>query len=271
MDHLITPDNLKSIMEKAIIYDCRYRLTEPDWGYSKYSDGHIPGAFFFDLNRDMASDVKEHGGRHPLPDIDIFVRKLESTGLKDDTMVICYDDNLSGAARMWFLLKYIGHDNCYILDGGIDAWLSAGGKIEKTQRNRNLRGKITPRIRNDLVADHRFIWINRDDIELIDARENYRYRGESEPIDRIAGRIPGSINIPYLELIDGAKFKDEDQLRNYFKPIEKRPVMYCGSGVTSCINFFIMDSLGMSPMLYVGSYSDWISFRENPIEKDVGR
>lgn len=271
MKHLVSPHDLKKIINSVIVYDCRYRLTEPEWGYNKYTEGHIPGAFFFDLNRDMASEVKEHGGRHPLPDLNIFKQKLESTGLNDDTAVVCYDDNLSGAARMWFLLKYIGHDNCYILNGGIEAWTSSGGKLEKGQRISNLKGKVTLRIRRDLVADHRFIRENKDQIELIDARENYRYRGESEPIDKIPGRIPGSINIPYLELIKGAEFKGEEELRKIFKEVDKRPVNYCGSGVTSCINYFIMDSLEMSPMLYVGSYSDWISFEENPIEKDDGK
>ncbi|MGP6207441.1 sulfurtransferase [Cuniculiplasma sp. SKW3] len=271
MKYLVSTNDLKEMMSRVIVYDCRYRLTEPEWGYNKYMEGHIPGAFFFDLNKDMASEVREHGGRHPLPDMSVFTKKLESTGLNDNSMVVCYDDNLSGAARMWFLLKYIGHDNCYILDGGIEAWVSSGGELEKGERIPDLKGKISPRIRKDLVADHRFIWENRDKIELIDARENYRYRGESEPIDKIPGRIPGSVNIPYLELMNGSQFKGEEELRKIFREVDKRPVMYCGSGVTSCINYFVMDSLGMSPMLYVGSYSDWISFKENPIEKDDGK
>lgn len=269
MNHLISPGELRKIVGSAVIYDCRYRLTEPGWGFEQYRSGHIPGAFFFDLNEDMASGVGEHGGRHPLPDFQDFIMKIEGTGINDETMVVCYDDNLSGAARMWFLLKYIGHDNCYILNGGIDDWISSGGPVEKGVRDKNLNGVIHPKYRDDLVADHGFIWAHRNEIELVDARENYRYRGESEPIDRIPGRIPGSINIPYLDLVDGARFREDDELRRILKGIDRRPVMYCGSGVTSCVNFFAMDSLGMHPVLYAGSYSDWISYTENPVEKDV--
>jgi len=268
MGFLISAREMLDHMGDFIIYDCRYRLTEPEWGREQYEKGHIPGAFFFDLNKDMASDVGAHGGRHPLPDIDEFVSKLESTGLKDGGKVICYDDNLSGAARMWFLLKYIGFDSALILNGGIQGWIQMGGRLESGNRERNLNGKLHINLRENLVVDHEFIHENRDKMEIVDAREEYRYRGESEPIDKIAGRIPGSINVPYMNLVDGPYFKDVDEIKKSFREIDKTPVLYCGSGVTSCINYFALDMLGMHPLLYAGSYSDWISYEENPVERD---
>ena len=255
------------IRNKAIFYDCRYRLTDAKWGEREYREGHIPGAYYFDLNRDLAGKVDADGGRHPMPDLETFREKLENTGLTDDMTVICYDDNLSGAARMWFLLNFIGHNDTYILNGGIDAWRKYGAPTTKNVPAHKIDGRISMKPDRSILVDMDKVRGSIGKSQIIDVRDEIRYLGKSEPIDRIPGRIPGSINLPFQNLMNGSYLKSEEELRTILKSAQNNSILYCGSGVTSCVTFAVLKMLGKKPVLYLGSYSDWISHADNSVEQ----
>ncbi len=267
-DVFISVDEMKNILHKAVILDCRYRLTEPDFGYNEFLKSHIPGSFFMDLNGHLASEVKLTGGRHPLPDIDKLKERLEEIGISNSSTVLCYDDNLSGAGRCWFLLRYMGIKKVRVLNGGFREWETSGLPVETGPERKVIRGHIKTELNSDMIATHEDILNQSGKHRIIDARESYRYEGREEPIDRIAGRIPGAVNIPYTELMNGAKIKERDELRQFFRNVKDGDILYCGSGVTSCVNFLAMEYIGIKPKLYVGSYSDWIS-RNLDVETDV--
>jgi thiosulfate/3-mercaptopyruvate sulfurtransferase len=264
---LISVKELNQILNKVTILDCRYRLTEPDYGFKEFVKSHIPGAFFMDLNSHLASEVKLTGGRHPLPDIDMLKTRLEEIGITNDTSIVCYDDNLSGAGRCWFLLKYMGILNVRVLNGGFDEWNKFGLIVESGTERKVPPGHIDVELNSDLIATHEDILNQSNKHKIIDARETYRYEGRKEPIDKIAGRIPGAINIPYTELMNGTVMKRKDELKKLLNGLQDGDILYCGSGVTSCVNFLAMEYIGIRPKLYVGSYSDWIS-RDLDVERD---
>ncbi len=262
----IDAERASKIIDNVIFYDCRYRLTESDFGEREYKKAHIPGAYFFDLNRDLAGKVDVEGGRHPMPDLEIFKEKLEIAGLTDETTAICYDDNLSGAARMWFLLNLIGHNNTFILNGGIEAWKSIGAPVTANIPSHRIDGKISLKLNKSILVDMDKVRESIGKYQIIDVRDETRFLGRSEPIDRIPGRIPGSINIPFQNLINGSYLKSDEELRDILKLAENDTILYCGSGVTSCVTFAVLKMLGKNPLLYLGSYSDWISRKDNNVE-----
>lgn len=265
---LIYPEELKNNTERHFIIDCRYNLMDKDYGKRQFLKGHIPGAVFLDLNEDMAGQVKEVGGRHPIPDLEKFVDKLEKLGLSDGDSVVAYDDNLSGACRLYFLMEIISFNNVRILQGGFNRWLKLSYRIEAGEQKIRKRGKISFKIRKDIEVDHQFILENNGSTKIVDARENERYRGIREPIDPIPGRIPGSLNIPYRDLMsDDCSFKTVEEMSEILKNLGDNPVIYCGSGVTACVDYVALKILGKKPLLYSGSYSDWIS-RGLSVEKD---
>ncbi|MGP6293308.1 sulfurtransferase [Caldiplasma sukawensis] len=265
---LIYPEELKNNIDGYFIIDCRYNLMDKEYGKRKFLEGHIPGAVFLDLNEDMAGQVGRVGGRHPIPDLEKFVEKLEKIGLSSGDVVVAYDDNLSGASRLFFLMEMISFKNVRILQGGFNRWLKLSYDIEVGEQKIRKKGKITFKIKRDMEVDHQFILDNRGRITIVDARENERYRGIKEPIDPVPGRIPGSLNIPYKELMsDESSFKPVEELSEIFKKLGDNPVIYCGSGVTACVDYVAMKILGKKPLLYSGSYSDWIS-RGLSVERD---
>ena len=256
---------LKEHLKEYVVIDCRYRLTDKDFGINAFHNEHISGAFFVDLNTDMASPVKEVGGRHPLPDFDKLRSRLESYGISNSSEVVCYDDNLSGAARMYLLLEMLGIQSINILEGGFEEWKSLGYPTERGKGNsQEKHGTISGPIKTNMIVDHKDI-LFRDNFKVIDAREKYRYLGENEPIDKFPGRIPKSINVPYLDLMDGVGLKDKNDLIGILSDFGDGDAVYCGSGVTSCIIYIAAKLIGKNPKIYVGSYSDWIS-RGLPIE-----
>ncbi len=263
---LISAAELRDRLEEIATLDCRYRLAEPEYGSNRFLESHIPGAFFMDLNDHLASKVGKTGGRHPLPDIDCLKERLEEAGISNDTEVVCYDDNLSGAGRCWFLLRYMGLSNVRVLNGGFQEWESGKFHTEKGKSIFRRRGHVNVKLNEGMLATYVDILNSDGNHKVIDAREAYRYEGKEEPIDKIAGRIPGAINIPHSELMEGAKLKSREELRNYLKGVKDGDILYCGSGVTSCVNLLAMEELGIKPRLYVGSYSDWIS-RNLEVEK----
>ncbi|CRK83864.1 sulfurtransferase [Neobacillus massiliamazoniensis] len=265
---------LKRLDDQQVrIVDCRFSLANPEKGGLEYREGHIPGAVYFDLEKDCSGTVGVHGGRHPMPDVDQFIEKLEKAGIDENTLVIAYDNGDGPyAARFWWLLRYFGHEKAYVLNGGIKEWVNASypttTKIpffEKTKFNAS--------IDSDLLATmeevKEVVMQQQDHVILIDSREQKRYLGIEEPIDKKAGHIPGAVNKPWMEGLRDGHIKSAEEQMERFADIdrEKQLIVYCGSGVTAVPNFLSLKEAGFEKVkLYVGSFSDWISYEDNEIE-----
>jgi thiosulfate/3-mercaptopyruvate sulfurtransferase len=252
---------------QIIIVDCRFSLADPQLGKQQYQTNHIPGAYYLDLNQDLSSPVGEHGGRHPLPDINILSTKLANIGVNfQQTLVVAYDDSrLAFASRLWWLLRYLGHDHVAVLDGGFTAWEKAGYPVSDSIPEPK-PGEFTPQIQDDQVVDYYDVKKSQDnqDVVLVDSREGDRYRGEREPIDKIAGHIPGAVNYPWKEVTNDHGFilpPSQQSQRWQQLPANQEIIVYCGSGVTACVNLLSLEIAGISnTKLYAGSWSDWISY-----------
>ncbi len=272
MSNLIQASELQNLLgdEKLRVVDARFSLTDPKAGQNVYAKGHIPGAIFFDLDKDLSQPASKHGGRHPLPDMQLFADKLGQRGIGNEHLVVVYDD-ASGvyAGRLWFMLKYAGHEQVKVLDGGLQAYLGISGKLgsdlptyAKTTFQLNLQA--------DKIVTKDYILRNLEnpDVLLIDARGAERYRGETEPIDAKAGHIPGAMNLPYTENLAAGKYKSPEALYERFADLEEADeiVVYCGSGVSANHNFIALEEAGFKDIkLYVGSWSDWSSYETNPV------
>lgn len=264
--HLEDPD--------VVIVDCRFSLMEPELGRQQYEAGHIPGAVYLDLNQDLSSPVQPHGGRHPLPDPVALAAKLATIGIHSTppTRVVAYDDSrFAYAARLWWLLRYLGHDRVAVLDGGLKAWQTAGCPVTP-EILQPRSGNFVPHLRSDWVVDREEIKARKDlpGTVLIDSREAERYRGEREPIDPIAGHIPGAVNFPWQEVTqpDGsARSTEEQQQRWDSLGNAEEVIVYCGSGVTACVNLLSLELAGIQGKLYAGSWSDWCSYPDSEIGK----
>ena len=272
MANLIDSASLNRVLDEGVsLIDVRYKLggKEPNWGKQAYKKGHIPSAVYFDLNEDLSATPKEHGGRHPLVDIDKFAKQLGDSGIDSSTKVVIYDDNAGAfAGRMWWMLKYIGHKDMMILDGGYSAWLEAKLPIE-TKIPKREPCKYDLNIQKDLLVDMEYVKANISKLAILDARGRERYLGQNEHLDPKAGHIPSALSFPYTDNLIDNKFKSKKELKERFKEFKKEQeiILYCGSGVTACHNFLVLDSLGYKNLkLYIGSWSDWVSYPENPIE-----
>ncbi len=264
----VSPTWLKSNLNNAkiLIVDCRWSLTDRDYGLQSYMSSHIPGAFFVSVDSDLAGEVEEYGGRHPLPDVKKFEKKMNSMGLTKEKTVICYDNDYVGASRLWWILTFFRHTKVKILNGGYKGWIEhgfPGSKVIPEEREGSF--KAVPS--NDIIIDHSSIKKFAGKFVIVDSRQPERYRGEFEPIDKKAGHIPSAINIPYLNAVSSdGNFKTVTELKKIYEGVGRNVVVYCGSGVTACVNFLGMYSTGIKPKLYAGSWSDWISYKENPVE-----
>lgn len=252
---------------QVVIVDCRFSLADTKLGKKQYQTNHIPGAYYLDLNEDLSSPVGEHGGRHPLPNITELAEKLSAMGVNSPhTLVVAYDDSrFAFASRLWWLLRYLGHEQVAILDGGFDCWQKAGYAITDIIPAAT-RGLFIPQIQADKVVDFHYVKNHKDnaDVVLVDSREPERYRGEKEPIDKIAGHIPGAVNYPWQEVTDasGCILPQSAQSQRWQNiDITKEILVYCGSGVTACVNLLSLELAGITTgKLYAGSWSDWISY-----------
>lgn len=254
-----------------VIVDCRFQLGQPESGRAAYEESHIPGAVYLDLEKDLSAPVGEHGGRHPLPDAATLTGTLSRVGIGNDVRVVAYDDQGGAmASRLWWLLKYLGHEQVYVLDEGFAAWVKAGYPVSSEQKVPIPSPFLATVQHNMLVeADEVRELLGSDRVTLIDSREAPRYRGEVEPIDRVAGHIPGAINRFWKDALDeGGAWKDEAGQAARFRdlPQDRELIVYCGSGVTACPNVLALQEAGYQKVrLYAGSWSDWISYSENPI------
>ncbi|CAN2973314.1 MULTISPECIES: sulfurtransferase [Pseudomonas] len=269
---LISPQQLAERQQSSgwVILDCRFALEDPDYGRCSYAEGHIEGAQYADLERHLSGPVtKGVTGRHPLPAADTLTRQLQAWGISADTDVVLYDDGPGAyAARAWWLLAWLGkRDGVFILDGGLKAWHAAGFPLSldaPVVEPGTFAG--TPDHRLLLDAEHLQKRLGQPGLTLIDARAQPRFRGEVEPIDPIAGHIPGAQCAAFSEnLGSDGRFLPAEQLKQRFAAqLQGREaqelVAYCGSGVTACHNLFAL-SLAGYPLgkLYAGSWSEWIT------------
>lgn len=255
---------------KVAIADCRFSLAEPELGYRQYQISHIPEAHYLDLNRDLSSPIGRHGGRHPLPDISKLAEKLATMGVNfQETLVVAYDDSrFAFAARFWWLLRYLGHDRVALLDGGWGAWQSQGYPVTDALPTIPQPGTFEPQLRSDWVVDIDRVKDRKDrpDVVLVDSRESDRYAGLREPIDPVAGHIPGAVNYPWQEVTDAQGYVRPiaEQQQHWANVSQAQDVLvYCGSGVTACVNLFSLELAGIHKgKLYAGSWSDWCSYFE---------
>ncbi|HEY7004780.1 MAG TPA: sulfurtransferase [Gaiellaceae bacterium] len=238
---------------KVQFVDCRWELGKPERGRELYLAGHVPGASFLDVESELSAPPGgPDGGRHPLPAPEAFQRAVEAAGIGDDTLVVAYDQGMTGgAARLWWLLRHFGHDAAAVLDGGLTRWLGplrAGEEeIEPTSLTLRSRGDDT------VTAEDIEARLGRPGFVLVDARVPERYRGEVEPIDAVAGHIPGAVNMPYAGPVDEPAGANE-------------VAAYCGSGVTASVTVLRFHQAGVEAKLYPGSWSEWSS-RRLPVER----
>ena len=275
---LISATDLHTRLQEPnlVLLDCRFALEDPDYGARSHAEGHLPGAHYADLERDLSAPVvKGVTGRHPLPDPQMLVDRLRSWGIDNDSTVVLYDDGPGAfAARAWWLLAWLGkRDGVWLLDGGLKAWKAAGLALTTdmpAQRAGSFSGQPDGALL--LSATQLQQRLGAGDLTLLDARALPRFRGEVEPLDPVAGHIPGAQCAVFTDNLgaDGC-FLAAEQLRARFDALRgKRPVeslvAYCGSGVTACHNLFAMSLAGypLAP-LYAGSWSEWITDPARPV------
>lgn len=264
-------DNLNN--EKLVIVDCRFNLMDKEYGKKSYEEGHIKGAKRVDIEKDLSSVVKAHGGRHPIPSIEELKSTFENIGINDDSIVISYDEgDLSGASRLWWILKYLGHDKVYVLNGGLEAYKEEGGEIS-IEETKSKKGDLTINVKENMKVDMNYVKerVNNEKIALVDSREYQRYIGEFEPVDKKAGHIPGALNFFWMDILkkvdDKYYLKSSEELKKQFNDLNNydEVIVYCGSGITACPNSLALSETGINHKLYAGSFSDWISYDENEV------
>ncbi|TXF89550.1 sulfurtransferase [Neolewinella aurantiaca] len=267
---IISAENAFLLSDEALFFDCRHELSDTGAGRTKYENMHIPGAWFLHLDDDLSGAIiSGETGRHPLPDMDAFAVFVSRFGLSEDTQVVCYDDKGGGiAARLWWMLRVIGHKNTAVLDGGIQAWAAAYPLEAGNNEWPAAVDKAAPHLAPYsplCTRDRAQIDVLRNDqsYTVIDSRTAPRYRGEEEPIDPVAGHIEGAINLPWPENLKDGKLKSKNELKIRFSGLRAdagNNVFYCGSGVTACHNILAYThAYGKLPLLYPGSWSEWIT------------
>lgn len=256
-----------------VVVDCRHALADFALGRKLYNEAHIPGAFFADVEHDLAGEKTGTNGRHPLPEPEAFAAYLRSIGVNDSTQLVAYDAGGDMfAARFWLLCRWIGHDAVAVLDGGINAWTAAEHPVNADISTALHLGTLHVRLRDTLVVDHRFVLehLGRPTMQLIDARGADRFAGQNEVVDPVAGHIPSASNRPFKSNFDeSGRFKSAEALRAEFAGYDpKQTVHQCGSGVSAAVNLLAMELAGHAgSRLYAGSWSEWIADPSRPIVK----
>jgi thiosulfate/3-mercaptopyruvate sulfurtransferase len=277
---LITPDELAASLDEpdVTVIDCRFDLLNPDAGREAWLAEHIPGAFYADLDKHLAAPISADSGRHPLPDPEQFAALLGRWGVTPETRVVAYDASGGAvAARLWWLLRWIGHERIALLDGGFPAWLEARLPVNNVSPQPGQgRYPVNPGCMPVISADELQLGLADGSLYVVDARDQARFAGEVEPIDTLAGHIPGANNRPFQVNLDATgRFRARADLYESFGAMAieegQRVAAMCGSGVTACHNLFAMELAdawpgnGGQPALYAGSWSEWIRSGKRPV------
>ncbi|MGW7639976.1 sulfurtransferase [Streptomyces decoyicus] len=272
MNAIITATELASELAQPtapVLLDVRYQLGGPP-GRPVYEAGHVPGAVYVDLESELASPPGP-GGRHPLPDLDVFADAMRTAGVRADRPVVAYDGGQGwAAARVWWLLRWTGHPDVRVLDGGLAAWQASGGELSV--------GQPVPQAGDFTPVPGGLPLLRADDAAclarrgvLLDARAAERYRGEVEPIDKVAGHIPGAVSAPTTENVveGGTVFRDASELAKRFASLgataDAEVGVYCGSGVSAAHQVLALAVAGVPAALYVGSWSEWSADPSRPV------
>lgn len=259
-----------------LIFDCRHQLSDPAFGERAYAAGHLPGAFFLHLDRDLSAPMSGGNGRHPLPDPQRLAQKLSEAGVSNRTQVVVYDD-AGGmiAGRLWWLLRWLGHERVALLDGGIGRWLKEGRPLDTTLPE-TVPAEFAVELQDALLVSAKAVQASLADGELclVDARSPDRFRGENETLDPVGGHIPGARNRFFRDNLDGEGcFRPAPELRREFLALlagaeARQAVMQCGSGVSACLNVLAMEIAGLpGARLYAGSWSEWCSDPARPVAR----
>ena len=264
---LIDVEGLTALMTagECALLDVRYRMGGPP-GADEYARGHIPGAAYVDLETALAS-APGPGGRHPLPEPAGFEEAMRAAGVRNDVPVVVYDDWAGrAAARCWWLLRWAGHEDVRVLDGGWSAWVLTGLDQSDVQKSPqpgdfSVRPGLLP-----VLAVHQVLGLVERGV-LVDARNPERFRGEVEPVDPVAGHIPGAVNVPTGDnLTEDGRFRSPEDLREVYAMAEGQQVAaYCGSGVTATHDILAMAVAGIDAALFPGSWSEWVADQERPV------
>ena len=247
------------------LVDVRSVLGRPGAGRAAFEAGHLPGAAFLDLERDLSGPIGVHGGRHPLPDPSALAATFGAVGIGAGTHVVAYDaGDAMVAGRVWWSLRWLGHDAVQVLDGGFAAWVAAGGPVT-TEGAVHAPARLEPRPRPEMLVDRADLIAGSGDPGrvVVDARAAERYRGDVEPLDPRAGHVPGAVNYPYAENLEGGRFRAPAALRERFAALAaaREVVVYCGSGVSAAHDLMALEAAGIhGAKLYAGSWSDWVSY-----------
>lgn len=280
---LISVSQLQALQARGaplMVFDCSFDLANPDRADALYAEQHIRGAVQVHLNRDLSAHAAQdalNGGRHPLPNRELFGQTLRRLGFDNAMQAVVYDRNgVNYCGRLWWMLKWAGHDAVAVLDGGLQAWVAAGGAVQGGADHPRPAGafQLRPELRQWVDTSHVAARLGTPMQTVIDARAPERYRGEVEPFDPVAGHIPGALNRPFGSNLDAdGRFKPAAQLRAEFEALlaGRDPagvVQHCGSGVSAVPNAIAMELAGYPPTsLYAGSWSEWCRTPGTPAER----
>jgi thiosulfate/3-mercaptopyruvate sulfurtransferase len=265
----IDPEALRARLDDPHLrlVDTRFSLADAEAGRRAYQEGHLPGALYLDLERDLSGPVGVHGGRHPLPDPAAFAALLTQRGIGNESQVVVYDEGTNMlAGRLWWLLRWLGHEQVQVLDGGAALWRGPWSQAPASYPST----RFTPAVRPEMVVERDWLLRHGRDpgVVVVDARAKERYRGELETIDPRAGHIPGAVNRPFADNLEGMRFQPLERLASGWRELRGADalVVYCGSGVSAAHQLMVLEALGVQgAKLYPGSWSDWVSYPDAPV------
>ena len=279
MDILVKTEELARHLDDPnwVVFDTRHDLMNPEKGPKAYAEGHIPGAYFMHVDYDLSGPKTGKTGRHPLPDLKEFAAKLNERGVGPGKQVVVYDDAAGNyTVRLWWMLRWLGHDKVALLDGGFPLWAKEGRPVTK-EVPAPRKGAFVPRPHLGRAVDVHYVDRFREspEVRVVDARSAERFAGKAEPVDPVAGHVPGAINRFWQKNVDAeGRFKAASALRGEFDALldgtdPTQVVHMCGSGITACHNIFAMELAGLpGSRLYPGSWSEWCADPARPVAKE---
>ncbi len=276
MKHFITQIELvkqQSVNSDLILLDARAELSDASAGKRLYQKNHLENAQFISMEDTMTGKVDIHGGRHPLPDMNLFIEAMKKTGMKDSSTVVIYDDgSLAMAGRLWWMLKFAGKDHVYLLEGGMKKWVENKLEVTNSIKQPIIADSLSLNINYSLLANVNEVKkaVPLTDTAIVDSRAYERYSGQVEPLDTKPGHIPSAVNYPWTELVNDGQIIGREEAEEKFKALHDYDniIVHCGSGITGTVNILFMEEVGLKPKLYLGGYSDWVSYEELDVIKE---
>lgn len=269
MKNFVEASWLMNNLEDVVVIDVRYDLHNKEYGRGIYAEGHIPGAYYLDVDGDLAGSKEDHGGSRPVPQVEEFVKKIEAMGIERDTSVVLYDENMITASRAFWMFKYIGHADVRIVNGGYKAWIEAGGEVTSELPSRG-GSNYEPQVKEDIYSSLERV---KENIEvesslLVECRSHDRYLGNNEPFYSRAGHIPSAICIDSKSLLTEGRLKPLEELKEIMGRVSESEdvTFYCGSGINAALDYVVYDELGGKSRIYIGGFSDWISYPDHHVE-----